>query len=51
MWRLYREHNSWCEDVLRFANAHLTDGSLSESWRRLLFTEQQTLDGGGALLA
>ncbi len=34
-------------DVLRFANAHLDDRFLSESSRKLLFTEQQTRDGDG----
>ena len=34
-------------DVLRFANAHLDDGFLSESSRELLFTEQRTRDGEG----
>ena len=34
-------------DVLRFANAHLDDGFLSEPSRKLLFTEQQTRDGEG----
>ena len=32
-------------DVLRFANAHLGDAFLSESSRKLLFTEQRTRDG------
>ena len=38
---------STTEDVLRFANAHLTDEFLSESAKRLLFTEQKTGDGEG----
>ena len=38
---------STTEDVLRFANAHLDDGFLSESSRKLLFTEQKTRDGDG----
>ena len=36
---------STTEDVLRFANAHLDDGFLSEASRELLFTEQRTRDG------
>ncbi len=36
---------STTEDVLRFANAHLDDGFLSEASRKLLFTEQRTHDG------
>ncbi len=38
---------STTEDVLAFANAHLDDGFLSEASRKLLFTEQRTLDGEG----
>ena len=38
---------STTEDVLRFANAHLDDGYLSEASRKLLFTEQKTRDGEG----
>ncbi len=34
-------------DVVRFANAHLTDEFLSEAAKQLLFTEQQTWDGEG----
>jgi CubicO group peptidase (beta-lactamase class C family) len=34
-------------DVVRFANAHLTDEFLSEAAKQLLFTEQQTRDGEG----
>ena len=34
-------------DVVRFANAHLTDEFLSEAATQLLFTEQQTRDGEG----
>ena len=38
---------STTEDVLRFANAHLDDGFLSEPSRKLLFTEQRTREGEG----
>ena len=38
---------STTEDVLRFANAHLTGDYLSDSSQALLFTEQQTRDGQG----
>ena len=38
---------STTEDVLRFADAHLDDAYLSESARKLLFTEQRTLAGEG----
>ncbi len=38
---------STVEDLLRFANAHLTDGFLSDEARALLFTEQQTRAGEG----
>ena len=38
---------STTEDVLRFANAHLGKGFLSEASRELLFTEQKTRDGEG----
>lgn len=38
---------STTDDVLRFANAHLDDGFLTESSRELLFTEQRTRDGEG----
>ena len=38
---------STTEDLLRFANAHLTGGFLSEEARALLFTEQHTRDGEG----
>ena len=38
---------STTEDVLRFANAHLDAGFLSEASRKLLFTEQRTRDGEG----
>ncbi len=38
---------STTEDVLRFANAHLDNHYLSESSRKLLFTEQRTRDGEG----
>ena len=38
---------STTEDVLRFANAHLGHEYLSDSARRLLFTEQKTRDGEG----
>ena len=38
---------STTEDVLAFANAHLDDEFLSAASRKLLFTEQKTLDGEG----
>ena len=38
---------STTEDVVRFAGAHLGDAFLSESARKLLFTEQRTRDGEG----
>ena len=38
---------STTEDVLAFANAHLDDDFLTESSRKLLFTEQKTRDGEG----
>ncbi len=38
---------STTEDLLGFANAHLTGGFLSEEARAMLFTEQHTRDGEG----
>ena len=38
---------STTEDLLRFANAHLGDGYISDAAKRLLFTEQQTREGEG----
>ena len=38
---------STTEDLLRFGNAHLGDDYLSDTAKRLLFTEQQTHDGDG----
>ena len=38
---------STTEDVLRFANAHLSDSFLSDEARGLLFTEQKTVEGKG----
>lgn len=38
---------STTDDVLRFANAHLSDGYLSQASRKMLFTEQRTDAGEG----
>ncbi|MBM63159.1 MAG: hypothetical protein CL484_09450 [Acidobacteria bacterium] len=38
---------STTEDVLRFANAHLSDNFLSDAALDLLFTEQKTVEGKG----